>query len=419
MATPRPLSFADSGRQSPFKRQNSASPSATVRASTPTSSPTKAAPAILPTKNGSLSPEKSSPFVRRPSQISNTGDRPSSPFARPGSSLGRPGSSLSIPQSPSRQVSNASNNSRPDDVTATPRPMPVLTRRMTPPSPQPVLRDREETPAVAPPSPRYESVSASPSPFDGPSLDSPFTHVANSPSISAAPAPAPSQAMLRPSTYRIPTSSTVTTIKQPLFTSTVPSFTPPTASRPQLHRGLSNKANNGSYNHVAPPLLRSMRESFEVIDSTNSGTITSTSVCEVLDQMGLPNSASNLKDFFTPNTPSNLNLARYLDTLSGPLSELSHPEELTAAFEAFDADDSGQIDIVELRRALVQTGGKEELSEREIDEILGEFATRRHFGGKGLSVAKSKGEVFRYRDFMGAIGGGVGDAAGSAEGVVV
>ena len=74
-------------------------------------------------------------------------------------------------------------------------------------------------------------------------------------------------------------------------------------------------------------------------------------------------------------------------------------------------DDSGQIDVVELRKALLDTApepGEEmiRLSEREVDNILGEFAGRRAFGGKGTNVAKGKGEVFRYRDFMGSITGG-------------
>lgn len=166
-----------------------------------------------------------------------------------------------------------------------------------------------------------------------------------------------------------------------------------------------------------------MRESFEVLDSSNTGTITSASVSSMLEQMGLENKPSNLRDFFPPNAPSQLNLARYLDTLSSPLSDLSAPEELLAAFGAFDADDSGQIDVGELRKALLDTApepGEEmiRLSEREVDGILAEFAGRRAFGAKGLNSAKGKGEVFRYRDFMGAIGGGGADAMGAEAAMV-
>lgn len=163
-----------------------------------------------------------------------------------------------------------------------------------------------------------------------------------------------------------------------------------------------------SYNHVSQPLLHSMRESFEVLDSDNNGTINSAAVAEMLSQMGLENSPAALRDFFPPNAPAQLNLARYLDTLSGPLAELSQPDELRAAFEAFDVDDSGQIDVGVLREALLHTApqpGEDmiRLSEREVDGILGEFTGRRAFGAKG--TGKVKGDVFRYREFMGSING--------------
>ncbi len=166
-----------------------------------------------------------------------------------------------------------------------------------------------------------------------------------------------------------------------------------------------------------------MRESFEVLDPNGSNTITSAAVSSMLEQMGMSNHPSDLRDFFPPNAPSNLNLARYLDMLSGPLVELSPADELSAAFEAFDVDDSGQIDVAELRRALLNTApesGEEmiDLSEREVDAVIGEFVGRRAFGAKGVNVAKGKGEVFRWREFMGAVTGGVGGDGDGREGLV-
>ena len=48
------------------------------------------------------------------------------------------------------------------------------------------------------------------------------------------------------------------------------------------------------------------------------------------------------------------------------------------------------------------------MSEAEIDGVLGGFVGRRAFGAKGMNAAKGKGEVFRYRDFMGNLSGGGG-----------
>lgn len=156
-----------------------------------------------------------------------------------------------------------------------------------------------------------------------------------------------------------------------------------------------------------------MRESFEVLDPNSTNAITPTNVSNMLDQMGMSSTPSDVREFFPPNAPSSLNLARYLDMLSAPLAELSPPHELMAAFSAFDVDDSGQIDVGELRRAVLSTvpePGEDgvNLSEREIDQVLGEFVGRRAFGAKGVNVAKGKGEVFRYREFMSAVGGGGG-----------
>ncbi|KAK3643345.1 hypothetical protein LTR56_010301 [Elasticomyces elasticus] len=335
------------------------------------------------------------------------------PFARPVSGLGIPSSS------PSRQASYGREKS---ETPESPRPLPV--RRITPPvAPLPIEADEEEV--------ELES----PSPFDGagPSLDSPVLTTAQPP-ISAQ-----AQANLRPSAVRIPTSSTVSTIRAPVFQQAQPTPTPPApitrspyqphqpqkhTPRPTFSRGLSANNVSGGYTNVPPPLLRSMRESFEVLDSSNSGTISAASVSEMLEQMGLPNDPSSLRTFFPSGGPEKLNLARYLDTLAGPMSELSHPDELIAAFEAFDIDDSGQIDSNELRTALLMGGGDERsgLSEREVDSILGEFGGRRHFGGKGLGHGANggmgKGEVFRYREFMAGVGGTGAGGEGMEGGVV-
>lgn len=132
----------------------------------------------------------------------------------------------------------------------------------------------------------------------------------------------------------------------------------------------------------------------------------------MLSQLGLSATPSMLATYF--EGAKSINLATYLNTLSDLLSGLSHPSELNAAFEAFDDGDDGQIDLGELKDALLHTApepGERKLTEREIDMVVEGFSGRRAFGkgGKGLG----RGEVFRYQEFVASItGGGGGDGNG-------
>lgn len=122
---------------------------------------------------------------------------------------------------------------------------------------------------------------------------------------------------------------------------------------------------------------------------------------------GLDSSPSSVNAFFPSSTNTTIFLPHYLSTLSTPLSQLSSPVELLAAFAAFDTDDSGQIDVAELRDALVNTGGRS-LAEQDVEEVLAGFSGRRAFSAKDPTVAR--GEVFRYRDFVNGLGGGAGNS---------
>lgn len=311
---------------------------------------------------------------------------------------------MSIP-SPTRQPSNTSLASHVSEPPKSPIRGPSAT-----PEPEP-LRPRQPSVTPAPEEPEAEAdttsktLLASPSPYDGSRFsaddkkntpeDSPFYIPPMAP-------PNDLKANLRPSAQRNLSSSTAATIKPPVFTMQNKVATPKL-----------NGLGGGAYNHIPQPLLHSMRESFEVLDSNNTGSINSAAVADMLSQLGMETIPAALKDFFPPSAPAQLNLARYLDILSGPLADLSEPDELRAAFEAFDVDDSGQIDLHTLREALLHTApqpGEDmiRLSEREVDNVLGEFTGRRAFGAKGLNAGKAKGEVFRYRDFMANVSAGGG-----------
>ncbi|KAF2709680.1 EF-hand [Pleomassaria siparia CBS 279.74] len=190
------------------------------------------------------------------------------------------------------------------------------------------------------------------------------------------------------------------------FDGTSSSNTPPAERLSARPAPLSRTSSTDALSKIPPPLLHSMRESFSVLDRDNNGSVNSEDVADMLSQLGLSTTPSMLASYF-PNGAQSMNLATYLNTLSDLMSGLSHTSELNAAFEAFDDGDDGQIDLGELKDALMHTppeAGENKLTEREIDVIVDGFSGRRAFGkgGKGLG----RGEVFRYQEFVSSLTGG-------------
>ena len=127
---------------------------------------------------------------------------------------------------------------------------------------------------------------------------------------------------------------------------------------------------------------------------------------------GQDSSAAVTSRFFPPGSrDAVINFPTFLNMLSSMISSLSSAQELANALAAFDEDDSGQIDVDELREALLQTtpdGREGPLTVREINEVLKGFTGRRMFGAKN----SKRGDVFRYHEFVAAASGGSGEAKG-------
>ncbi|KAH7078975.1 hypothetical protein BKA63DRAFT_438507 [Paraphoma chrysanthemicola] len=176
--------------------------------------------------------------------------------------------------------------------------------------------------------------------------------------------------------------------------------------RPAMRPAPLTRAVTGdALSRLPPPLLHSMRESFSVMDRDNDGHVNSADVADMLSQLGLSATPATLAPYF--NGAQSINLATFLSTLSDLLSGLSRSSELSAAFEAFDDGDDGQINLDELKDALLHTApepGERKLTEREIDMVVEGFSGRRAFGKGGKSLGR--GEVFRYQEFMASLTGG-------------
>lgn len=124
---------------------------------------------------------------------------------------------------------------------------------------------------------------------------------------------------------------------------------------------------------------------------------------------GLPANTSDVTAFFPPSSPQTITLSTFLNSLATLMSALSPAQELLSAFSAFDDDDSGQVDLVELRDALLHTApelGEQPLSEREVDRVMNGFTGRRAFGKYSNSGVGKRGEVFKYQEFVASTQGG-------------
>jgi len=102
-----------------------------------------------------------------------------------------------------------------------------------------------------------------------------------------------------------------------------------------------------------------------------------------------------------------MTMAMFLNSIATPLAAMSPPSELISALEAFDDDDSGQIDVEELRDALLHTApepGQRPLTAADVDKVISGFTGRRAFSkssSKAGSLGQAKrGDVFRYQDFV-------------------
>lgn len=197
---------------------------------------------------------------------------------------------------------------------------------------------------------------------------------------------------------------------------------------------------------LQPPQVRTLREGFQILDRDSDGVVNREDVADMLNQLGmcgsrrrricialgrtiltihpslcagLPSTATDVARFFPPSAPQTIPLATFLNTIATSLAALSPSSELLSAFSAFDDDDSGQIDLAELRDALLHTApepGERALTAAEVDQVMAGFSGKRAFGGKAKGGGAAggfgkRGEVFRYQEFVTSIAGGGSNAA--------
>ncbi|EFX00067.1 calcium-binding ef-hand protein [Grosmannia clavigera kw1407] len=213
---------------------------------------------------------------------------------------------------------------------------------------------------------------------------------------------------------QIPTSTSTPTPTQPAVSapiggsSSLFSSTPPASSWPAPASAMSQST---ALSQLLPAQVRALREVFQILDRDSDGMVNREDVVDMLNQLGLPSKPADVSPFFPPASPQTIAMGSFLNSLAAALAAMSPSAELLSALSAFDEDDSGQVDLAELRDALLHTvpePGERQLTEAEINQVVQGFTGRRAFTAKskpGPSFGK-RGEVFRYQDFVQSIAGG-------------
>ncbi|KAF4985486.1 hypothetical protein FDECE_16529 [Fusarium decemcellulare] len=206
-------------------------------------------------------------------------------------------------------------------------------------------------------------------------------------------------------------------------TSTQPSWTPkaktPAAdemasppsriSAPPRTPSSKTIGNGNALSQLQPSQVRTLRDGFQILDRDCDGVVNREDVSDMLNQLGLPSNPADVSKFFPPSAPQTITLAVFLNSLADALAALSDSAELLSAFSAFDNDDSGQVDLAELRNALLETApepGERALTSMEVDKIMNGFTGRRAFNrNMNAQLGSKRGEVFKYQDFVNSIMG--------------
>ncbi|KAI5300607.1 hypothetical protein KEM56_002329 [Ascosphaera pollenicola] len=183
---------------------------------------------------------------------------------------------------------------------------------------------------------------------------------------------------------------------------------------------------NDAVSRLPTAQVRELRESFQVLDRDNDGTITREDVAEMLISLGLDASRATTDTYYPPSLGSEaINLPSYLNNIANLLEPFSSREELLNAFSAFDEDDSGQVDLEELKTALLDPAlsgaGSDglKLTAKDIEDSVKGFTARKVFDAKsakgsahGQWTGGRRPDVLRYQDFVANITGPVGQEQG-------
>ncbi|KAH8176372.1 EF-hand domain-containing protein [Sarocladium implicatum] len=177
--------------------------------------------------------------------------------------------------------------------------------------------------------------------------------------------------------------------------------------------------NGNALSQLQPAQVSALRDGFQILDRDCDGVVNRDDVADMLNQLGLPSGHSEVSRFFPPSSPQTIAMPAFLNSLAEALAALSPSAELLSAFSAFDDDDSGQVDVAELRDALLNTApepGQRALTAADVDKVMEGFTGRRAFNrNMNAQLGSKRGDVFKYQDFVNSVMGTNGSSEGNSQ----
>ncbi|CCJ29537.1 unnamed protein product [Pneumocystis jirovecii] len=147
------------------------------------------------------------------------------------------------------------------------------------------------------------------------------------------------------------------------------------------------RSTSGVFAQLTSAQINELKESFTLLDKNGNGVIEKEDLQAMLISLGQDSSTSDIS-YMLSLMPSPLNFAAYLTFFSTHLSAISPREEIIDAFRTFDENNSGKVNLNELKDALMTMGSR--MSEEQVNNALKRFVS---------------GNYILYRDLVNALAG--------------
>ena len=163
-----------------------------------------------------------------------------------------------------------------------------------------------------------------------------------------------------------------------------PSNRQPSPSNPQSSRQSSRQSSASKVSprkvseglrQLPPNAYRFVRESYLLLDSDGSGSVSRETLRDMLASLGMQDPGDRRLNSMLERSGDPVTFAGYLSVVGELLADLPSQEEMDVMLEAFQTSD-GKFDEKDMRSALLEEG----LSAKEIDSVIARFAKPSRYG---------------------------------------